>query len=412
MMDKNYTIPTADISDRTDLQSTVDIEEGVYLGHVTTVTLKNGDILAAYPKSHGCGQITLKKSSDGGKTWGERLPVPDNFVTSMEVPTLFRATDKQGKSRILLFSGLYPIRMSFSEDEGNSFSPLEPIGSYGGVVAMGDMEETAPGEYIAMFHDDGRFFASHTFKRTTVYKKGEGTDTLTAYTHSFSLNGGKSYGREYRHWLKGSAEPDVGWEKVHESYSGRCNMHHAFKLYCVKSTDGGLTWGEPCVIAAPKNGEQICEPAIIRSPDGKTLVTLLRENSRRFNSFMITSDDNGDTWSGLTELPAALTGDRHTARYLPDGRLFITFRDTTRVSPTKGDWVAWIGTFDDIVSGREGEKRIRLMKDYSSGDCGYPGLEILPDGTVVTVTYGHFTEGRREPYIMCVRIPPDVLSKL
>ncbi len=86
----------------------------------------------------------------------------------------------------------------------------------------------------------------------------------------------------------------------------------------------------------------------------KTDRGVLRENSRKYNSFVIFSDDEGLSWSEPRELPAALTGDRHVAKYAPDGRLFISFRDRTHVSPTKGDWVGWVGRYDDI---REGERR-------------------------------------------------------
>jgi hypothetical protein len=130
---------------------------------------------------------------------------------------------------------------------------------------------------------------------------------------------------------------------------------------------------------------------------------LFRENSRRFNSFVMFSDDEGRTWSPPRELPGALTGDRHTARYAPDGRLFITFRDTTLVSPTKGDWVGWVGTYDDIGQGRQGQYRVRLMKNHQGADCAYPGLELLPDGTFVTTTYGHWTKGE-PPYVVSVRL--------
>ncbi len=37
------------------------------------------------------------------------------------------------------------------------------------------------------------------------------------------------------------------------------------------------------------------------------------------------------------------------------------------------------------------------------GDCAYPGLELLPDGTLVTTTYGHWSEGE-PPYIVSVRL--------
>jgi hypothetical protein len=153
----------------------------------------------------------------------------------------------------------------------------------------------------------------------------------------------------------------------------------------------------------------LCEPGVLRSPDGKQIAVLLRENSRKYNSFVIFSNDEGLSWTEPRELPAALTGDRHVAKYAPDGRLFISFRDTTHVSPTKGDWVAWVGTYDDIVNGREGQYRVRIMDNTKGADCCYPGIELLPDGTFVTTTYGHWTEG--EPaYIVSVRFKLDELD--
>ena len=141
----------------------------------------------------------------------------------------------------------------------------------------------------------------------------------------------------------------------------------------------------------------------------KRLAVLLRENRRVANSHVIVSDDEGDSWSAPVELPGALTGDRHTATYLPDGRLFISFRDMAHESPTRGDWVAWVGTFDDIIAGREGQYRVRLMDNHNGTDCCYPGVELLPDGTVVTTTYGHWIEGE-EPFIVSVRLTAEELD--
>jgi hypothetical protein len=141
---------------------------------------------------------------------------------------------------------------------------------------------------------------------------------------------------------------------------------------------------------------------------------LLRENARRKNSHVMFSDDEGRTWSSPRELPASLTGDRHTGRYAPDGRLFVSFRDTAQASPTAGDWVAWVGRYEDLVSGREGQYRVRLMDNQHQRDCAYPGVEVLPDGTFVVTTYGHWEKGQ-PPYIVSVRLqlaeldsrPPD-----
>ena len=339
---RSYSIGVVDLSGEAQRQTVVDREAGQYLGHPTTVLLEdNRTILTVYPKGHGRGAIVMKRSTDVGLTWSDRLPTPENWATSQETPTIHRVIDREGRKRLIVFSGLYPIRMAVSENDGQNWTALEPIGDFGGIVAMASVERLANGDYMALFHDDGRFLR----------------------------NAGKAT---------------------------------QFRVYKTISQDGGLTWSQPTVIAEHPQAH-LCEPGLIRSPDGRQIAVLLRENSRKFNSFVIFSDDEGRTWSGPRELPAALTGDRHVGKYAPDGRLFITFRDTTHVSPTKGDWVGWVGAYDDIVAGREGQYRIRLMDNTKGADCAYPGLEILPDGTFVTTTYGHWTEGE-PPYIVSVRL--------
>src|SRR3954447_19906370 len=96
-----YSIPTVDISGERERQTIVDREAGQYLGHPTTVLLEDGrTMLIVYPKGHGRGAIVYKRSSDGGKTWSERLPTPKSWETSLEVPTLHRVVDAAGKKRI------------------------------------------------------------------------------------------------------------------------------------------------------------------------------------------------------------------------------------------------------------------------------------------------------------------------
>lgn len=353
-MPPGYTIPTLDIDSWADHQVVVDREPGQYLGHPTTVLLEDGKtILTVYPKGHGKGPIQYKKSTDGGKTWSDRLPTPPNWVTSGETPTIHRVIDAAGKKRLILFSGLKPIRMAVSEDDGANWTELKQIAPYGGIVPMGSVMalKDKPGHYLALFHDDGRFM-----------------------------------NEPYRPSPKG------------------------FYVYQIDSFDGGLSWSEPKVVAHHPDGH-LCEPGAVRSPDGKQIAVLLRENSRKHNSFLIISEDEGKTWSKPKELPASLTGDRHTAAYAPDGRLLISFRDTTRQSPTKGDWVAWIGRYEDIINGREGQYRVRLKKNHKSADCAYPGVEILPGGNFVLTTYGHWTAGQ-PPFILSVRVKLEELDRL
>lgn len=349
---------TLDLDDQAYRQVVVDREQDQYLGHPTTCLLEDGKtILCVYPKGHGRGEIVYKKSIDSGLTWSDRLPTPINWKTSKEVPTLHRVIGPDGKKRIIMWSGLYPSRLAVSEDDGENWSPLKEAGDWGGIVVMGFVESVGlkKGNYLAMFHDDGRFYA----------KNGKKTGIFTL-----------------------------------------------FKTF---SEDGGVTWKNPEEVF--KSDEvHLCEPGFIRSPDGKRIAVLLRENSRRKNSHIIFSEDEGKTWSSPRELPISLTGDRHIGKYAPDGRLFISFRcrSPKKLAGTRtyeGDWVGWIGTWDDLVQGKHGQYSIRLKDNKKSYDCAYPGLELLPNGTFVVTTYGHWSAGQA-PYILSVRLRLDELDRM
>ena len=124
---RGYTIPIIDLAAETKRQTIVDREPGQYLGHPTTVLLEdNKTIITVYPKGHGKGAIQMKRSNDGGKTWSARLPAPQSWETSLETPTIHRVIDQRGKKRLLVFSGLYPIRSSISEDDGKTWSVSNP----------------------------------------------------------------------------------------------------------------------------------------------------------------------------------------------------------------------------------------------------------------------------------------------
>lgn len=354
--EKALAITLLDLDSHSDRQVVLDREQGQYLGHPTTLLLEDGKtILCVYPKGHGRGPILYKRSDDGGKTWSERLPTPKSWETSLETPTIHRVVDASGKNRIILFSGLYPVRMAVSENDGQRWSELKPVGEWGGIVTMASVIElkTAPGQYLALFHDDGRFFS----------------------------RGGKATG--------------------------------VFTLYQSLSTDGGLSWAAPRAIF--QSGDvHLCEPGAFRSPDGKQIAVLLRENKRVKNSHVIFSGDEGQTWSKPREVPNSLTGDRHTAKYGPDGRLFISFRDAPKkgdLTSTTGDWVGWVGRYEDIASGLNGQYRVRLKDNHLGRDCAYPGVELLPDGTFVTTTYGHWT-ANESPYILSVRFTLQQLDQL
>jgi len=354
-----FSTPVIDLDPYTDLQTIIDKQPQTYLGHPSSILLEDGkSILCIYPRGHGIGPILMKKSPDKGKTWSDRLLVPESWWHSREIPTFFRLKDQNGKNRIFIFGGRYPATYIISEDDGNTWSDLKPMGDWGGMSLFSSMLEfKEPGHYMGFFQS----------------AIGQSSD----------------------------------------------------KLNTSETFDGGLTWTEPADIC-PFHNITPSEPCVIRSPKDNTIALLFRENSRKYPSQIMFSHNEAKTWSSPKPLPHELVGDRHTAVYLPDGRLYISFRDNqprestsnfefdwvkSAYSPTQGDWIAWVGTFQDLVDGTSGQYRIRLKDNKTDGDSAYPTITVFPDGEILNITYGHW-EVDQNPYEIAVRFNIALTDKL
>ena len=193
------------------------------------------------------------------------------------------------------------------------------------------------------------------------------------------------------------------------------------------SSDGGLTWEKQIqpLDQSDFTDARLVEPSVIRSPDEKQMLMLIRESNRCYNSLFSISDDEGETWSKPHELPAALTGDRHAPIYAPDGRLVIAMREirpmpegvyTSKserngkiVSVYTGHPVAWVGRYEDILENREGEYIIKLFHQHQ-GSFGYQQMERLPDETLIVTTYLRYRPGEKHS-IVSTRFKLDELDK-
>ena len=97
--------------------------------------------------------------------------------------------------------------------------------------------------------------------------------------------------------------------------------------------------------------------------------------------------------------------DADVRRIVVSGKLVITFReiqyDLNKNNQfdggndwMAGDWVAWVGTYEDLMEQNDGQCHILLCEDWAnnrySGDTGYTGMVVLPDGTFVMDSYGHW----------------------
>lgn len=178
-------------------------------------------------------------------------------------------------------------------------------------------------------------------------------------------------------------------------------------VWMATTNDLGTTWSKPTIVAHKLN-KNLCEPFALRSPDGNEICLLMRENRHEGHSYMCFSQDEGKTWSEPRETSWGLSGDRHEAILFKDGRCLVAFRDRAPNSSTYGQFVAWLGTYDDIKNARPGLCRIHLLKHHGKGgwspcDTGYPGVELLDDGSIICTTYTKHWDDERKSSVVCTK---------
>ncbi|MFW6303482.1 MAG: sialidase family protein [Candidatus Sumerlaeota bacterium] len=323
--------------------------EDVRQGHVNTVLMSDGETMfAVWCIGHGGRIGPLKRSDDGGQTWSDPLDVPDNWSEHANCPPLYRLTDPEGVERLFIFANRGPedhiMYQAHSEDGGQAWTPFEPSRLPDGEI-LGEGEQ--PSQTAMPF--------------TAVVPVKDGQELLA---------------------VTNMRRPGAGSPTNVVAQS--------------RSEDGGLSWSEWEIILDLGEPFRPCEPEIIRSPDGKELLMIIRENQRSFNSWLMLSHDEGETWSAPFQTTASVSMDRHQHQYAEDGRLVITGRDTAENSMTHGHFVAWVGTYEDLLEGHEGQYRVKLLPS-EGGRAEYPAIEKLSDGTFVatnTVKYpdlGHYS---------------------
>ena len=375
---RDFSIPQVDLMKEDKLFTTVERRK-TYLGHPSTVLFRDGKtLLVAYPDGHGRGNLIFRRSNDAGQTW---VALPPSGQRVMETPVLYRLDLPAGRERVLMVT-CQPraniLEWMWSDDRGDTWSGRQQWkleGPKGIIVALASLWPL-PGKqpsWRGVFHD----FA---FDNWTVDLKVDSALT---------------------------GPPTLRFENLR-----RIDF----------ATPAGRT---------EANRAGLCEAGLVTRPDGQRIALLFRPEKRLTNSMVAFSDDAGLTWTDPRELPGALTGHRHESVNLADGRTLVFMRDFSPLhvgNPTHGDWVAWMGTFADLEAGREGHYRVRLRRNYGNstnnniGDCGYTGVELLPNGQVLAVTYGHWLlapdsthpnhpDGRGlPPFILQARLDPKQLD--
>ena len=352
--------PVIDLSQDVERQNV--IAQGtpaIYQGHPYSVLLSDPHtVFVVWNIGHGGFGGPMAVTKDGGKTWtriDDRLP--EGYKKHKNCPSIYRLTDAEGHERLWVFSSQPNLARIVSEDGGETWCEKPSLG-FPNVMAFSSIIAKNPGKqdgcYIGFFHQE------------------------------------------------------VGDDGTVRNREGGARGH--LRVVQSETKDGGETWSEPkCVCEIP--GKMPCEPYAFWSPDQKEICCLMRENTHQGRSLVMFSSDRGATWTQAADTVWGLTGDRHMGVYTGNGRLVIAFRDTAQKSPTRGHFVAWVGTWDDIRNGRPGQCRIKLLHNYAGLDCGYPGIFRLENGEIVALTYIKYRNDENKHSVVSTHFSEKMLEE-
>lgn len=187
--------------------------------------------------------------------------------------------------------------------------------------------------------------------------------------------------------------------------SGISPLGETTRAFAVRSDDGGRNW-EYCATLAYDPGHIISfsEPALLRLASGRLIGVLrahVRPGQRPDNMYLVTSDDDGFSWSAPRRL--ALWGYPAHLLTLQDGRVLMTFGYRRHEFGVKGcvseDGLTWdpANQFTIHAGGQA------PPSEPTWWHTGYPCSTQLPDGTLVTVYHYFATEPRPLQFIESVR---------
>ena len=302
------------------------------------VTTKKGTLLAfaegrASLRDHAQNDIVLKRSSDGGRTWGALQLIHEDGSNALNNPT---AVVLRGSGRVLLMFQRYP--------EGFDEHNAEP-GHTGARICR---------TFITQSDDDGATWSLPADITSQVKRPIVATSTAAGPGIGIQLTEGKHAGRVLMPFNQG---PYGKWS-----------------VYAVISDDLGKTWryGD----TAPEGTKGYANEVQFAELGGGTVMLNARNQGGDKLRKIAVSEDGGETWtptrndSALIEPVCQASLLRHRdPRSAVDVLLFSN--PATQTARTNGV----------VRLSRDGGRTWPVSRQLYAGSFAYSCLASLPDGT-------------------------------
>ena len=340
-----------------------------YCAHPHMVALPDGDWLLIFNKAPRRAVILhppeepefrnlLCRSSDGGRTWSTPSVLPDYSFSGTECAGLTALRD----GRVILNQWHFDWVPLPAAEGWNDLAMPEALAA--GLIA-------SPEHAIDSVADA---------RSLMPWARGGGD----AFVH-LSDDGGRSWHRTVRldtapfeggYGMRGAIELPDG-----DLLLPLADIPAYRRIYVLRSTDRGESWGRP-VPVADVPGKEFEEPAPLLLPDGR-IVMLLRENrSRRLHC--VRSEDGGRSWS--TPAPTAIDGYPAHLLLLQDGRVLCT------IGYRQPPYGIRVVLFDNGLNVEAGDP-VTIRDDLPNRDLGYPCTLQVADGTFRTLYYAQDRDG-------------------
>jgi len=305
------------------------------------VVTRAGTVLAfaegrANKSDHAENDIVLRRSTDGGKTWGELQVVAEDGPNCLNNPT---AVVLRGSGRVLLMYQRYP--------KGKHEREVKP-GVSGDDTCL---------SFIITSDDDGKTWSKPSDITPQVKRPTVATSLASGPGVGIELTRGKHAGRIVFPFNQG---PFGNWQ-----------------VYAVYSDDGGKSWrfGDLAPAGAAGRGNEV---QMVELSDGRVQLNSRGSSGKALRKVAV-SADGGQSWSELADEPA-----------MPESRCQASV--IRYDEPSLGNQGAILFVNPAVTAGRtKGTVRMStddgatwpISREIVPGSFAYSCLAVLPDKSVL-----------------------------